>query len=52
MQDEHFTFEGIQDFITQAMCALGLPKADSALIGELMAKADLQGSDGHGINGK
>ena len=49
MQEEHFTFEGIQDFITQAMGALGLPKADSALIGELMAKADLQGSDGHGI---
>ncbi len=49
MQQDYFSFENIQRFITEAMCALGLPLKDSALIGELMAKADLQGSDGHGI---
>ena len=49
MQQAYFSFENIQRFITQAMCALGLPLEDSTLIGELMAKADLQGSDGHGI---
>ncbi len=49
MTPQKFSFESIQHFITQAMIALGLPQDHSALIGELMAKADLQGSDGHGI---
>ena len=31
------------------MQALGLPDADAATVGRLMAQADLQGSDGHGV---
>ena len=31
------------------MTRLGLPAADAAVVGRLMAQADLQGSDGHGV---
>ena len=31
------------------MVALGLPEPDAAIVAGLMAEADLQGSDGHGI---
>jgi LDH2 family malate/lactate/ureidoglycolate dehydrogenase len=31
------------------MSALGLPKKDAQTIAELMAEADMQGSDGHGV---
>ena len=40
MTQENFSFENIKHFITEAMVALGVPKNDSALIGDLMAKAD------------
>jgi L-2-hydroxycarboxylate dehydrogenase (NAD+) len=36
-------------FINDAMIALGFPAHDSQIIAQLMAQADLQGSDGHGI---
>ena len=36
-------------FIATAMAALGLPKQDAQTIAELMAEADMQGSDGHGV---
>lgn len=36
-------------YITVAMQALGLPDADAATVGHLMALADAQGSDGHGV---
>src|ERR1700686_3117699 len=32
------------------MTGLGLPDADAAIVAELMAQADLQGSDGHGVS--
>jgi L-2-hydroxycarboxylate dehydrogenase (NAD+) len=32
------------------MIKLGLPDADAAIVAELMAQADLQGSDGHGVS--
>src|SRR6202166_1200647 len=32
------------------MTRLGLPDADAAIVAELMAQADLQGSDGHGVS--
>src|SRR6201985_59942 len=32
------------------MVKLGLPEADAAVVAELMAQADLQGSDGHGVS--
>jgi L-2-hydroxycarboxylate dehydrogenase (NAD+) len=41
-------FGTLRAFITLAMTRLGLPEADAAIVGELMAQADLQGSDGHG----
>ena len=42
-------FNQLRQFITTAMSKLGLPPADAATVGRLMAEADLQGSDGHGV---
>ena len=42
-------FERLREFIALAMTRLGLPEADASLVGELMAQAELQGSDGHGV---
>jgi L-2-hydroxycarboxylate dehydrogenase (NAD+) len=42
------SFERLRDFMAQAMTRLGLPQADAAIVGRLMAEAELQGSDGHG----
>ena len=42
-------FEALRQFITQAMAQLGLPADDAATVGRLMAEAELQGSDGHGV---
>jgi L-2-hydroxycarboxylate dehydrogenase (NAD+) len=39
----------LQAFIDDALIALGLPDADAATVATLMARADLQGSDGHGV---
>jgi LDH2 family malate/lactate/ureidoglycolate dehydrogenase len=39
----------LQAFIHDALTALGLPAADAATVATLMARADLQGSDGHGV---
>jgi LDH2 family malate/lactate/ureidoglycolate dehydrogenase len=44
------TFENLQAFIHAAMVKLGLPDADAAVVAALMAQADLQGSDGHGVS--
>ncbi len=44
------TFERLKAFIEQAMIKLGLPDADAATVAALMAQADLQGSDGHGVS--
>jgi L-2-hydroxycarboxylate dehydrogenase (NAD+) len=38
----------LRQFLTGAMSRLGLPPADAATVGSLMAQAELQGSDGHG----
>ena len=39
----------LQAFIREAFIALGLPEADAGTVATLMAEADLQGSDGHGV---
>jgi LDH2 family malate/lactate/ureidoglycolate dehydrogenase len=39
----------LASFIATAMSALGFPKKDAQTIAELMAEADMQGSDGHGV---
>ena len=39
----------LEDFCARAFEAAGLPPADARTVARLMAEADLQGSDGHGI---
>jgi L-2-hydroxycarboxylate dehydrogenase (NAD+) len=39
----------LQRFMTAAMEQLGLPSSDAVTVGNLMAEAELQGSDGHGV---
>jgi LDH2 family malate/lactate/ureidoglycolate dehydrogenase len=41
--------EALQRFIQSAFVSQGLPEADAAVVARLMADADLQGSDGHGV---
>src|ERR1700760_791183 len=42
-------FERLKSFIHEALTRLGLPEADATTVAALMAEADLQGSDGHGV---
>ena len=49
MSDIRVPVAQLSRYITTAMQALGLPDADAATVGRLMAQADLQGSDGHGV---
>jgi L-2-hydroxycarboxylate dehydrogenase (NAD+) len=39
----------LRDFIAAALRGLGMPDNDAATVATLMADADLQGSDGHGV---
>jgi LDH2 family malate/lactate/ureidoglycolate dehydrogenase len=41
--------EALQRFIQSAFVSQGLPAADAEQVARLMADADLQGSDGHGV---
>ena len=43
------SFDRLQHFITNGFTKLGMPDADAQTMGALMAEADLQGSDGHGV---
>ena len=43
------SFDQLQQFITNAFVKLGMPDTDAQTMGALMAEADLQGSDGHGV---
>jgi len=43
------SFEALQAFIARALATQGLAEADCATVARLMAQADLQGSDGHGV---
>jgi LDH2 family malate/lactate/ureidoglycolate dehydrogenase len=42
-------FGQLRDFIARAFAAVGMPPADAVAVAALMAQADLQGSDGHGV---
>ncbi|HSI57126.1 MAG TPA: Ldh family oxidoreductase [Ideonella sp.] len=42
-------FEPLQAFIAGVLRRVGLPEADAHKVATLMAQADLQGSDGHGV---
>ena len=44
-----FAVERLESFITRCLLAVGLPPADAGIVAGLMAEADLNGSDGHGI---
>ena len=41
--------ERLRGFIAAAFVALGMPQSDANAVAGLMAEADLQGSDGHGV---
>ena len=49
MSEFRVGFSQLQTFIANAMAALGIPDEDAQTIGTLMAEADMQGSDGHGV---
>jgi len=42
-------FGPLRDFIARAFAAVAMPPADAVAVAALMAEADLQGSDGHGV---
>ena len=44
------TFDRLKMFIHEALKRLGLPDRDAMTVAGLMAEADLQGSDGHGVS--
>src|SRR5438045_9764116 len=41
--------ESLRHFIAASFRQMGLPAEDASTIASLMAEADLQGSDGHGV---
>jgi L-2-hydroxycarboxylate dehydrogenase (NAD+) len=43
------TFEQLRDFIASGLEKAGIPFEDAQTVSGLMAKADMQGSDGHGV---
>ncbi|MFI4932339.1 MAG: Ldh family oxidoreductase [Burkholderiales bacterium] len=43
------TFDRLQSYIAMAFARVGMPEADARQVATLMASADLQGSDGHGV---
>lgn len=43
------SFDALQQFTERALASQGLPAADALKVSQLMAEADLQGSDGHGV---
>src|SRR5450432_4171591 len=43
-------FDRLKMFIAEALQRLGLPDSDAMTVATLMAEADLQGSDGHGVS--
>jgi L-2-hydroxycarboxylate dehydrogenase (NAD+) len=43
------SFDALREFIRAALVVQGLPQNDAAQVADLMAQADLQGSDGHGV---
>jgi len=49
MHANRVSFSQLKQFIANAMIKLGLPPDDALKVGHIMAEADLQGSDGHGV---
>jgi L-2-hydroxycarboxylate dehydrogenase (NAD+) len=42
-------YDRLRGFIARAFEKAGMPSSDAAIVASLMAQADLQGSDGHGV---
>ena len=42
-------FNALQAFISRSLAAVDIPQRDAETVANLMAQADLQGSDGHGV---
>ncbi len=42
-------FDALRAFITRSLVAVNIPLPDAEVVANLMAQADLQGSDGHGV---
>ena len=49
-QELKVSFDRLKAFIQEALTKLGLPDSDAMTVAALMAEADLQGSDGHGVS--
>ena len=49
MSDLNVSPSQMATFITATFRAVGLPEDDARTVGALMAEADVQGSDGHGV---
>ena len=49
MTARRFTARQLEDFTGRVLQAVGLPQPDAEIVAELMVRADLDGSDGHGI---
>ena len=49
MSEARFSKDQISLFITRALETAGMPPTDAGTEADLMAEADLNGSDGHGI---
>ena len=49
MSETTVTFSRLKAFIAEALTKVGLPEQDASTCAGLMAEADLQGSDGHGV---
>jgi L-2-hydroxycarboxylate dehydrogenase (NAD+) len=47
---QNVAFDALKAFIAGTFVRLGLPEQDAATVAALMAQADLQGSDGHGVS--
>jgi LDH2 family malate/lactate/ureidoglycolate dehydrogenase len=48
-QARRYTAQQLEEFIARAFVAVGMDEGDAGTIAALMADADLNGSDGHGI---
>src|SRR6201747_892717 len=49
MSETTVTYSRLKAFIQEALTKVGLPEQDASTVAGLMAEADLQGSDGHGV---
>ena len=49
MSERRYSKDQLSAFISRALEASGMPAGDATTVADLMAEADLNGSDGHGI---